>query len=100
MQSVKCVFNKEIRLSDERWSHIVEGHTEMAGHRNNVLLAISDPDFVVEGTRSELLAVRMLSTEKAIVVVFKENSDDGFVLTAYFTSKLNKLQKRMMLWKK
>lgn len=100
MQSVKSVFNKDIRLPDERWSHIVEGHPEMAGHRNNILLTISHPDFVAAGTRDELLAVRMMETTKAVVVVFKENNTDGFILTPYFTSKLIKLRKRKILWEK
>lgn len=72
----------------------------MAGHRNSVLLAVADPDFVTAGNRDELFAVRMTGRETAVVVVFKENINDGFILTAYFTSKLLKLRKRKILWEK
>ena len=46
MQTATSVLGKEIRLPDERWTHIVEGHPEMAGHRNDVLLTLIEPDFV------------------------------------------------------
>ena len=32
--------NVPIRLTEERWFHIVEHHDEMAGYSNDVLLAI------------------------------------------------------------
>jgi hypothetical protein len=32
----------QIRLTDERWSHIVEEHCELAGMREEVLLTVSD----------------------------------------------------------
>lgn len=37
---------------------------------------------------------------KYLVVVFRETDDDGFVITAYFTSKIEKLTNRKILWRK
>ena len=100
MQLAISVQGKSIRLSDERWAHIVEGHPEMAGHRNEVLLTIAAPDFVVEGANDELMATRFIRMDKALVAVYKEEKKDGFVLTAYFTTKTDKLLNRKIQWKK
>ena len=72
----------------------------MAGHRNEVLLTIAAPDFVVEGVKDELMATRFIRMDKALVAVYKEENKDGFVLTAYFTTKTDKLLNRKIQWKK
>ena len=100
MLTVKSVTGKTIRLPDERWIHIVEGHPEMAGHLNDVLLAVATPDMVLQGTVDELLATVYEHKTKLLVVVYKENEMDGFIITAYFTSKADKLLKRIVLWQK
>jgi hypothetical protein len=98
--TVKSVTGKTIRLPDERWIHIVEGHPEMAGHLNDVLLAVAAPEIVLQGTADELLATVYEHKTKLLVVVYKENETDGFIITAYFTSKVDKLLKRIVLWQK
>jgi hypothetical protein len=98
--TVQSITGKTIRLTDERWLHIVEGHPEMAGHLNDVLLAIAAPEMLLEGGADELLAALFMQQTKCIVVVYKENEADGFILTAYFTSKTEKLLKRKILWQK
>jgi hypothetical protein len=47
-----------IRLTEERWFHVVENHDELAGLSDEVLLTVEDPDFIVKGWADELLAVR------------------------------------------
>ena len=100
MFAVDSISGKTIRLPDERWVHIVERHPEMAGHLEEVLLAVATPDFVLKGGDDELLAVMPLSENKWLVAVYKENSADGFVITAYITGKTEKLFKREILWQK
>ena len=36
-----------IRLTEERWFHIIENHDDLAGHYDNVLQTIEDPDYIV-----------------------------------------------------
>jgi len=36
-----------IRLTEERWFHIVENHDDLAGHYEEVLEAVEDPDYIV-----------------------------------------------------
>ena len=88
-----------IRLTGERWSHIVEEHSEMAGLREEVLQTISDAERIVAGNAGELLAVRLVEAGKAIVVVYREVSlEDGFVITAFLTRRLASLDRRKQIW--
>jgi hypothetical protein len=92
--------NVPIRLTDERWMHIVENHDEMAGYYFDVLETVTHPDVIVEGYDDELWAVKRFITKKAMLVVYKERQSkkDGFVITAFFTSKISKVMKRNILW--
>lgn len=38
-----------IRLPDERWLHITEEHSEMAGYYFDVLETIREPDAIFQG---------------------------------------------------
>ncbi len=58
-----------IRLPDERWIHLTEGHSEMAGYYSEVLEAVEDPDAIYEGSSGELLAIKKMQSGKYIVVV-------------------------------
>jgi hypothetical protein len=88
-----------IRLPDERWIHITEEHSELAGHYFDVLETIEDPQAIYEGKAEELLAVRKVSPGKYLAVVYRELSEaDGFVITAFLTGRSAKLRRRKRLW--
>ena len=89
-----------VRLPAERWQHIAVEHPELAGRRAAVLEALANADYVLEGTAGELLAVRRLDLSKALVVAYREmESHDGFVITAFMTSRVAALFKqRRQLW--
>ena len=89
-----------IRLTEERWFHIIESHDDLAGYYDDVLAAIEDPDHIIEGYGKAKIALRKLARKKYLAVVYKEiNREDGFIITAYLTSKL-KLEKELILWTK
>ena len=100
MHLTKSIKGITIRLTDERWVHIVENHPELAGNLNDVLLSVASPDFILMGQNDELLASVYKRTDKLLVVIYNENENDGFIITAFFTSKINQLLKRKMIWKK
>ncbi|MDD4651836.1 MAG: hypothetical protein PHQ34_06360 [Methanothrix sp.] len=82
-----------IRLPDERWVHLTEGHSEMAGRYSDVLETIESPDAVYSGNSGELLAVKEIQTDKYIVVVYKKISvKDGSVITAFQSSRKRSLR--------
>jgi hypothetical protein len=99
METVRSKNDVQIRLPDERWLHITESHTEMAGLYSDVLEAVEDPDAIYEGESGELLAVRDLQTDKYMVVIYKEvSSMDGFVITAFLTRRTKQLERRSKIW--
>jgi hypothetical protein len=89
-----------IRLTNERWAHIVEEHCELAGMRLEVLETVSCPLRILVGGAGELLAVREVSPAMNLVVVYRELEDDGFIITAFVTSKMRSLNRRNQIWPK
>jgi hypothetical protein len=47
-----------IRLTDERWVHIIEEHCELAGMRLDVLDTVANPSRILAGGAEEVLALR------------------------------------------
>ena len=95
------VFSKNgvpIRLSDERWAHIIEEHCELACLRPEVMESIAQPERVLAGGAGELLAVREMEPGKWMVAVYREFKDDGFVITAFLTRRRAALERRKQLW--
>jgi hypothetical protein len=90
-----------VRLTDERWYHIVNRHPEMHDHREQVLETVTTPDMIQQGDFGELLAIRFYRdtplTSKFLVVAYREiQPDDGFVLTAYLTNRPS--ARREVIW--
>lgn len=90
-----------IRLTDERWNHIVERHPEMTDSKAEVLLSVAEPDLIQQGDFGELLAIRswpdLPPLEKLMVVAYREvDNSDGFILTAYFARRVSRA--RRVIW--
>jgi hypothetical protein len=96
----------------------------MAGYLDAVIETVEDPDIVVRGWTDEQIALKSVATTllspgelfpsgphfrgadlqnqipgKYLVVVYKED-DNGFVITAFMTSKPEKITRRGILWQK
>jgi hypothetical protein len=92
-----------IRLTDERWQHIIERHAEMQSLQLEILSTVEEPDYIVQGEHEEFIAVRHLTDNKYIVVVYREQppdskENDGFIITAFTTRKIHKLLERERIW--
>lgn len=88
-----------IRLPLERWFHITEAHSEMAGLYFEILDTVEKPEAIYEGKAGELLAAKRLENGKYIVVVYRElNSEDGFIITAFLTKRKRRLERRRKIW--
>jgi hypothetical protein len=87
-----------VRLTAERWAHIIEEHCELAGMREEVLETISDPKRILEDNQGELIAVREIETGKFLVVPYREMEADGFVITAFLTRRVASLDRRTKVW--
>ena len=49
MDIVKSINNVPIRLTDDRWIHIVENHDDLAGYYDEILSIVEIPDYVIKG---------------------------------------------------
>jgi hypothetical protein len=88
-----------IRLSQERWEHIITRHGRLNDKKDLLLETVTYPDRIIEGNDNALMAIRQLEPGKVLVVVYKETSNtDGFIVTAFPTRRLNSLTKRKQLW--
>ena len=87
-----------IRLTDERWSHISEEHAELAGRKLDVLEAVSDAERILGGAEGELLALKKQPDGKTLVAVYREDANDGFIITAFLTRREATLNRRKQLW--
>lgn len=100
MDEIKSKNDIPIRLTEERWFHITEEHSEMAGYYFEVLETVEEPEAIYEGKMRELLAVREVENGKNIVVVYRELSkEDGFVITAFLTKRKKQFERRRKIWK-
>jgi hypothetical protein len=94
-----------IRLTEERWLHIITSHIDMQGNILELIKTIEDPDTITKGVFDELRSIRFFPNThlgpKYLMVAYKELSpDDGFIITAYKTSNSRKLAKRDIIWTK
>ncbi|MBA3724077.1 MAG: hypothetical protein H0W89_04270 [Candidatus Levybacteria bacterium] len=89
-----------IRLTDERWRHIILLHPNLVEKQQEVLKAVNNPDWILKGSADELLAVVIALNTKYLVVVYKESNNDGFIITAYITTDVKWLFKKEIIWNK
>jgi len=99
METIDSKNHVPIRLTEERWLHMTEGHPELAGYYYEVLEAIADPEAIYEGDDGALIAKKKNTEDKYLVVIYRElNKPDGFVITAFLTSKVRAIEKRRKVW--
>ena len=87
-----------IWLTAERWVHIVGEHPELTGLKADVLETVRNPDRIVAGNANELLAIKEYMPGNWLVVAYRELNGDGFIITAYSTSKMAWLRRKRQLW--
>ena len=96
---VKSKNNVPIRLTEERWFHIIENHDDLAGYYEDVLKTVEEPDCIIEGYGGALIALTQMLKNKFLAVVYKESENNGFIITAYFTRRI-KIEKEVIIWQK
>lgn len=87
-----------IRLTEERWKHIVLLHPNLSDKQAKVLSTVKSPDYIFKGKAGEFLAVSKLSIRIYLVVVYREIKPDGFIITAYDTTDVRWLFKKELIW--
>jgi hypothetical protein len=88
MDTAYSVNGVPIRLTYERWYHIIENHDDLASYYYELLETIEKPEFVFRGNKGTLKASRNIGRNKWLVVIYREISKtEGFIITAYFLDK-------------
>lgn len=96
MDTTQSIDGVPIRLTEERWFHIVENHDEVAGYYDEVLDAVASPEVVIPGYGGSLIAVRNYGQHRYLCVIYRQiSSSDGFIITAYFSRKIDR---RKAIW--
>lgn len=98
MEIVTSKNNIDVRLTDERWEHITTQHSELTDSKDAVIETLANPARILAGGDGELLAVREIETGKWLVVVYREQEDDGFIITAFQTRRYRSLERRKIIW--
>ncbi|SRR6266498_1879537 len=87
-----------IRLTDERWEHIVYRRPHMASFIAVVLDAVEEPEYILRGQKGTMIAVKHLGARSYLNVVYRELSHtDGFIITARIESQLHKSK---IIWRR
>jgi len=95
---VYSVNNVPIRLTDERWDHIVDNHPELATYYQEILEAVASPEYILRGYPGTLIGVLVFGRSAYLHVVYREiNQADGFIVTAGFR---NKLDRGKIIWRR
>ena len=80
MEKATSINGVPIRLTDERWVHIIENHDDLAGYYDEVLDVVEYPDYIIKGYDVIFVALRHVDKNKFLAVVYKEVSNsDGFL---------------------
>jgi hypothetical protein len=65
---------------------------------------IENPDYLVRGDKGELVALRWCDIApkrpKYLCVVYRKLNGEGFIITAFFTSRLRRFLRREIVWQK
>jgi len=97
LKVVRSVHRHSIRITATQWAHVVEAHDYMAGNLDLVIETLGEPSRVIAGEHGESLALRDYETtnvgQKTAVVVYRDE-EDGFLITAFLTSKPDKIEKK------
>ena len=88
-----------IRLTEERWEHILNGHAEFSyGDTEMILEAVEDPEYILRGRAGSLVAVVILGRGSYLHVVYKEvSARDGFIITAVVLPSVNR---KKIIWRR
>lgn len=95
---------KKIKLTEVQWSHIRYKHKELDTQLQNMITTLKEPDFVYYSPGEKNYHYyrrfgRTPVTEKYLLLVVKHLNEEGFVITAFFVSKIRRKGKEVVYGK-
>lgn len=100
----KSKLKRKIRLTDEQWKHIRTRHKEMDNQLNKMKSTLVKPDFVYHSPKEKnyhyyKFFKQTPITEKFLLLVVKHLNREGYIITAFFLSKI-KTKEKVLIWQK
>ena len=84
LETIYSISGVPVRLTEERWEHIVDEHPYMTSYYEAMLDAVEQPTYILRGHGGAPIAVVPLGRRQFLHVVYRELSRaDGFIVTAY-----------------
>ena len=83
----------KVVLSQERWRHIVLRHPELKNAAELILDVVAHPDEVYIDPTGAFHALKRAKSVSDFLVVIYSVEDEGYIRTAYYTSKLRKVRR-------
>lgn len=101
-KEIRSVNGAKIKLTSERIEHIIWKHPEVKPYVEKVIETVEKPDLLIQGELGEIKALKFYQSlhigSKYMVVPYREKGSEGFIITAYFTSSLDRVRGRIV-WK-
>ncbi|MFQ6051893.1 MAG: hypothetical protein ACE5K4_09395, partial [Candidatus Hydrothermarchaeota archaeon] len=91
--NVKSRLERKIRLTEVQWAHTRTRHKEMDVQTRKMILTLEEPDLVYHSPKEENYHYYKLFretpiSEKYLLLIAKHLNGEGFVITAFFVSKI------------
>lgn len=98
LETVYSIAGVPLRLTEERWEHIVDAHPYMTAYYEAMLDAVEDPEYILPGHQGSLVAVQVFGKKRILHVMYRELSVmDGFIITAYIKPSFDK---KRSIWRR
>ncbi len=95
--TARSINSVTVRLTNERWEHILDVRPFMLGYEEDVLETVENPELILRAAGGVLVAVASFGRSGFLHVLYREVSrTDGFIITAYFNDSYNR---RQIIWR-
>ena len=87
--------NKKIRLTEIQWAHIELKHKELRNQIQKMIGTLENPNFIYYSPAEESYHYYKYFketpvTEKYLLLVVKHLNDEGYIITAFFVTRIRK----------
>jgi len=88
---VREKFGKLIRLTKERWNHIIDRHPEVKPYLSKIKITIQEPEIIIENpyNKNEKYYHKYFKGLKNFLIVILE-TNKKFIITAFIARKRKK----------
>ena len=95
---------KKVRLTETQWAHIRRKHKELDRQVQQMILTIKEPSFIYHSLAEDNYYYykwfeQTPVTAKYLLLIAKHLNEEGFVITAFFVSRIREQGKEIVYGK-